>query len=140
MAAASSDPTDESLKMNVQKRMVFSVRSKMKGVSHRNRSHFTVDYTGKARLGWRMCVLLIDVIIILCSATRKLPKVVSEGSYEDVFELLEKGADPREADNKGRTPLHFAACRGSAPVGVFIIIIIIYFSAISSSTPHLSWC
>lgn len=58
MAAASSDPTDESLKMNVQKRMVFSVRSKMKGVSHRNRSHFSVDYTGKARIGWRMCVLL----------------------------------------------------------------------------------
>lgn len=60
----------------------------------------------------------------MCKATRKLPKVVSGGSYEEVYELLRQGADPKEADNKGRTPLHFAACRGEVGVGMCFIYLV----------------
>ena len=34
-----------------------------------------------------------------------------------VLELVKKGANVKTADNKGRTPLHFAACRGDANMG-----------------------
>lgn len=34
-----------------------------------------------------------------------------------VLSLVRKGADVTNADNKGRTALHFAACRGDANLG-----------------------
>ena len=36
-----------------------------------------------------------------------------------VLGLVKKGADATVADNKGRTALHFAACRGDANMGTF---------------------
>eukprot|EP00731_Ephydatia_muelleri_P028672 Em0020g316a len=41
----------------------------------------------------------------------KLREAASNGSYEDVLELLRQGANAELADSKGRTALHFAACK-----------------------------
>lgn len=43
--------------------------------------------------------------------------MVSEGSYQQINTLLDQGASPEMADNKGRTPLHFAAVRGQVDIG-----------------------
>ena len=56
---------------------------------------------------------------LLFLATRKLSKSVSEGSYDQISQLLGQGANPKASDNKGRTPLHFAAVRGQVDIGMF---------------------
>lgn len=65
---------------------------------------------------------------------------MSRGSYEDVYELLRQGADPQEADNKGRTPLHFAACRGEVGVGKTSSSCGILLMNTYSTDTCISWC
>lgn len=43
-----------------------------------------------------------------------LLQAIETGSLEDVFEMLSSGADPREADVHGVTPLHLATTPGLA--------------------------
>ena len=37
-----------------------------------------------------------------------------------VLALVKRGTDVKKADLKGRTPLHFAACRGDSNVGKYV--------------------
>ncbi len=56
------------------------------------------------------------------AATRKLSKTISEGSCQQISQLLSQGANPQASDNKGRTPLHFAAVRGQVDIGEYLVL------------------
>ncbi|XP_063164321.1 ankyrin repeat domain-containing protein 54 isoform X2 [Candoia aspera] len=46
-------------------------------------------------------------------ALKRLREAANSNNLETVLQLLEDGADPCAADDKGRTALHFASCNGN---------------------------
>jgi hypothetical protein len=113
---AYSDLANELGKLRVEqaeaKQSTYKSKIKRNTKGSPGNSHYGVDYTGKSRLGKQT----LNFTIIGTLATRKLVKVVSHCDYGEVCELLQQGADPRFSDSKGRTSLHFAACRGDSSI------------------------
>lgn len=62
----------------------------------------------RARLHRIMCPMGKDVY-----ALKRLREAANANDVETVQQLLEDGADPCGADDKGRTALHFASCNGN---------------------------
>lgn len=50
-------------------------------------------------------------------ALKRLRDSANANDVETVQQLLEDGADPCAADDKGRTALHFASCNGNDQIG-----------------------
>ncbi|XP_012576084.1 PREDICTED: ankyrin repeat domain-containing protein 54 isoform X1 [Condylura cristata] len=51
-------------------------------------------------------------------ALKRLRDSANANDVETVQQLLEDGADPCAADDKGRTALHFASCNGNGQIGL----------------------
>lgn len=75
--------------------------------------------------------------------SKKLRAAASDGTYEEVFQLVQGGANVTVSDTKGRTALHFAACRGDANM---VKLLISYGASVNQkdsngNTPlHLACC
>lgn len=48
---------------------------------------------------------------------KKLRIAANLGDLQAVEKLLDEGVNPRSSDNRGRTALHFAACKGDIQMG-----------------------
>ena len=61
------------------------------------------------------------MFILLVSLDSELLKAVERGDVGKVEELLKRGANPNTKDEKGRTPLHYAAAMGHLDIAKLLL-------------------
>ncbi|XP_013391272.1 ankyrin repeat domain-containing protein 54-like [Lingula anatina] len=52
---------------------------------------------------------------------RRLRNAVNDNDYYAAFQLLDGGVDPCNSDEKKRSPLHFAACKGNERIASLLL-------------------
>ena len=67
-------------------------------------------------------MMSIEMLSCSFSTTPELHKAIKTGDIEQVKQLIAKGADVNATDNKGETPLHFAAVFGHTAIAELLII------------------
>lgn len=56
---------------------------------------------------------------------KRLRMAANLGDVDGVHRALEDGADPKACDHRDRTALHFAACKGNVPIGMYVCMYVV---------------